>query len=277
MGNCLITQLKESVQNDSLMKLGEFDIKVTVSDASSSIFFGANSLDNVYARIFSGPSGATFVEDGTQIDYGTNVHIENNMQFHLIAGEYIIRISNYYKLSYLSTDSSTNSMILIIDVDKYYETLQAYKGYIQGDASKLYIPNMHRLQTDITSDPDLKNGFYGNIENAINSNGIIDIIIQSANIDCNISNLNNISNCERFVFDGAGNITGNITSILGYGEINDIQLNVTNISGSTSDFLNNGELVLPKLKTLLLYSCPNFTINESDVTTLRNLGVNVFV
>lgn len=143
MGKCLITKLNDSVQNDSLLRIGEFSIKVSKVEsptADSQRFSVLNTKDCQLRIIGDGYfTNETLTENkGKVIDIaanaGTLVYYSN--------GDYEIAVSEKYSLTSIGIHLSTD--------------WKNFKGKLSFDIESLkYSPNIIQLfldKTQVTGD-----------------------------------------------------------------------------------------------------------------------------
>ena len=143
MGKCLITKLNGSVQNDSLLRIGEFGVKVSTVEsptADSQKFSVRNTKDSQLRIIGDG----YFTNETLSENKGKVMDIAANTEtlVYYSNGDYEIVVSEKYSLSYIGISLSTN--------------WKAFKGKLSFDIESLkYSPNItiiYLFNTQVTGD-----------------------------------------------------------------------------------------------------------------------------
>lgn len=143
MGKCLITKLNGSVQNDSLLRIGEFVVKVSKVEsptADSQRFCVRNTKDSQLRIIGDGH----FTNETLSENKGKVMDIVANTEtlVYYSNGDYEIVVSEKYSLSYIGISLSTN--------------WKAFEGKLSfGIESLKYSPNITNIylfNTQVTGD-----------------------------------------------------------------------------------------------------------------------------
>lgn len=143
MGKCLITKLNGSVQNDSLLRIGEFCIKVSKveSPTANSQRFVVNNSKDAQLRIIG---DGYFTNETLSENKGKALNITANTEttVYLSNGDYEIVVSEKYSLTQVGTYTRTSWL--------------EYKGKLSFDIDSLkYSPNISFLplsNTQVTGD-----------------------------------------------------------------------------------------------------------------------------
>lgn len=288
MKNCLVTKLNEVVNNSNLKKLGvlRFEVDVTSIDYNKNVnnSFHCNINNHCKFKIVSGPEGGQIIKVGISEAYdvpkGTEFFLDNSLDIYYFSkiGKYVIEITNKYDITIF--EIMHNVSILLNDI-KYLSTLNRVS--LRGEK---VIGNFNDLLTTYMTYMKVNNGTSNN--EYISAETIVGDIAKIANTSmvtfvseyCNgftgdLSSLRSHSTLSTFVINNVYKITGKISDITGIPHLSNFQCaNNKLITGSLADFLDNGQLRNPELK-ILVVSGTNIVRNSEDVTTLRNLGVEV--
>lgn len=270
MGNCLVTQLKESVNNDSLKKLGVMRFSLNVTSTSTQYKFYGAVANKSYLKIISGPSGGKITSNTGSID-GTEFYLKPDLLTYTfnVTGTYVIEITDKYNVSALDV---VNSDVDLSDL--YYSelTIIGVSGDDNvGDLNKIDLSNILDLKVQNCS------SIIGDLSEINFSSSLRNVmIVLSPNIKGDISAFAGKTSLRTLAFNN-NKLTGSLSSILDCTSITNLQLNNSLVSGNIADLMSNGNLVMSGLKTLSVLNTPNLTKNAADVTDLRNLGVTVYV
>lgn len=271
MGNCLVTQLKEGVNNDSLKKLGVMKFSLNVTNTSQQYKFYGAVVNKSYLKIISGPSEGKITSNTGSID-GTEFYLKPDPLTYTfnVTGTYVIEITDKYNVSALDVFNSD------IDLsDLYYSplTIIGVSGNDNvGDLSKIDFSNILdlRVQNCPSMISDLSEvSFSSSLRNVL--------IIGNPDIKGDISAFAGKTSLRTLAFNNSKSFTGSLSSILDCTSLTNLQLNGALVSGNIADLMSNGNLVMPGLKTLSILGTPNLTKDAADITALRNLGVTVYV
>lgn len=109
MGNCLKTQLKESVNNPNLYKMGE--LRVAISGSMTSLVIRSISTEGIDVEVFSGD---------ITLNGSNKIHVVNNSTAITVAGTSgVISISNKYDLSLIGSSSEGEKVSINLSDIKY--------------------------------------------------------------------------------------------------------------------------------------------------------------
>lgn len=286
MGNCLVTKLNGVINNSDLKKLGVLRFEVDVTSIIRTNIIHCNINNYCKFTIVSGPEGGQIIKVGRSeafdVPLGTDFFLDNSLDMYYFSkiGKYVIEITNKYDITRF--EIGHNVSILLNDM-KYFNTLQKVRligENIIGNFNDLLTSNMTYMN------------FKNNIDNNqyVSAGTIVGDIAKIANtpietfifefcdgITGDLSSLSSHSTLSTFVINNAYKITGKISDITGIPHLSNFQCgNNKLITGSLADFLDNGQLRNPELK-ILLVTGTNIVKNQEDITTLRNLGVQVTV
>lgn len=212
MNDCLVTKLKASVNDDSLLKLGE--IKLTIAPTSESKTLAIASTEPIIVEIVKAISGdGTFSWSG-----GTNVSkatippiLDSYYTLTFSEGEYIVSISNKYAITRLESTDSLNVLDLNGDLS-YSEGLFSFilsvKNFTNDNISQFgNLP----IKSFITNS---NNNLKGSINSFSNLTSISSINLNASEdndkIYGNISAFSLSKNIERCQLSRCLNIEGNI-------------------------------------------------------------------
>lgn len=212
MNDCLVTKLKASVNDDSLLKLGE--IKLTIAPTSSSKTLQIASTEPIVVEVVKVISGSgTFSWNN-----GTNVSkdiipptLDSYYQLTFSEGEYIVSISNKYAITWLASGDNLNILLLNGDLS-YSEGLTTYniitKVFSNRDISQFGNKPIKSFS------PKSDNNLSGSINVFSNLTSINSINLQASEdndkIYGNISAFSLSKNIQRCLFGRCLNIEGNI-------------------------------------------------------------------
>ena len=143
MGKCLITKLNGSVQNNSLLRIGEFSIRVSTveSPTADSQKFSVRNTKDTQLRIIG---DGYFTNEALSENKGKVMDIAANTEtlVYYSNGDYEIAVSEKYSLSSIGISLSTD--------------WKSFKGKLSFDIESLkYSPNITRLllsNTQVTGD-----------------------------------------------------------------------------------------------------------------------------
>lgn len=236
MRNCFKTQLKDSVQNDTLLKIGELVVSLLTTNNSEAALLLAtvNDVDKIVID----------TDKEVTINNTTNTHFEiaNSAGFGIMfpnANEvYTIAITNKYKIRYIGNQSA--SKFKSFKVSGYLTSLDSIDLYYQGDED---------IMIDIFNDSPLHNStvinggtnkkIKGNINPSIIANhsaGVFTLIGIDSKTD--LSNVSMIPQLDTswMHIENCGFIVNSIGSLINGAHISNFIVNGSpNISGDLSD------------------------------------------
>ena len=283
MVNCLVTKLKSVVNNSDLKKLGVLRFEVNVDSIIRRNNIHCNTLNHCKFTIVSGPVGGQIVKAGASealdVPLGTEFFLNNSADVYYFSelGKYVIEITNKYDIK---TFAFFHDVSISLDDMKYLNTL-SYANLqgenVIGNFEDLVTHNMKSLfiSNEIAGNPG--ESVVGDIAKIANT-VITTVILQyCGGIIGNLSSLSSHQTLKTLSITNSTKITGKISDITSIPHLSNFQCSGNKlITGSLADFLDNGQLRNPELK-LLNVNHTNIVKNSEDVTTLRNLGVQVTV
>ena len=289
MENCLVTKLKGVVNNSDLKKLGvlRFEVDVKSVDRNTVNIIHCNINNYCKFTIVSGPEGGQIIKVGISealdAPKGTEFFLDNSLDAYYFSkiGKYVIEITNKYNITTFRIKSG-NVSILLNDM-KYFNTLQEIEltgKNVIGNFNDLPISDMTYMKFDNKIDNIQyvsAKTIVGDISKIANTPMVTFISEYCDGITGDLSSLSSHSTLNTFVINNSHEITGKISDITNIPHLSNFQCDGNKlITGSLADFLDNGQLRNPELK-ILVVSGTNIVKNPEDVTTLRNLGVQVSV
>lgn len=211
--NCLVTELKASVSNEALLKVGEFFIDITArstTDEYSSSLVLKNSKNFTVNAI----EGAYFAESYADLSDPakrlTSIAINANTTKTLYVGNSNgrLKIGEKYTLSYLGyyNDVVRPMMMLDLSAVKYSDNLSIL-GIIwcKGDLASIFDKNIQYM--NIAGD-----GIYSDTI-SFTGTAFQRFVLRSNNVSGNISQLPNMPNLSILDISRCPKITGNVTDL----------------------------------------------------------------
>lgn len=286
MGNCLKSQLKEAVQNDSLRKLGKIILHIvedTVTDPdqqklivkgskafSINVVGGnaciADSLQKLQNNEFS--NHYDYPNDG----YGKEIYFKN--------GTYDIEFSDKYSLIWFKTTPGGSRVSIIkFDASEFdysgLETFEINGASIIGDLNILKTAALYSCV--ITRNREYK----GNINELLGSFEGHDITFSLADIGCDVSSVGNNDNLAIFQASNSPYIKGDIRNFAKCPNLTLIAVNGSGVSGdiknladdlvSASTPKTSGAIKITASSTLTL----NGTVIGNSVSKWIKFGTNL--
>ena len=227
MGKCLITKLNGSVQNDSLLRIGEFCIKVSKveSPTADSQRFVVNNSKDAQLRIIG---DGYFTNETLSENKGKALNITANTEttVYFSNGDYEVVVSEKYSLKQVSTHIGTSWKI--------------YKGKLSFDIDLLkYSPDISFLALSATK-------VTGDIAVLGNLTGLTHLTIDNTQVTGDIAVLGKLTGLTHLTIDNT-QVTGDIAvlgKLTGLTQIPSI--NRTGVTGDIAVYKNSN------FKTLLL-------------------------
>lgn len=264
MGNCLKTQLKESVDNNNLFKMGEFAITFDVAEAASDDYLAISVLYDIAAsaRVING----TFMDDTYTSPEGTtkSINAEEVTVLRVSNTGATLILSDKYNIKYLNpiTDSYDHKGISFninelkyttFDYNLYWKGLTDIKGDINNIKGNLNIINLincfgvsgsingsiNPLNTFICNSKDI-NGLFANSFISSNAATLTNVQIQNSNIIDNIANIPLMDNLTELILSDNNKLSGYIDNLNVNNTKNiEINLSYTAVEGTLEGFANN--------------------------------------
>lgn len=240
MGNCLKSQLKEVVHNDSLRKLGKIVLHivegtVTDTDQQKLIVKGSKAFsinvvggDDCIADSLQKLQNNEFSDhyDYPNEGWGKEIYFKN--------GTYDIEFSDKYSLTWFKTTPGVDRVSIIkFDASEFDCSGLAELGIvgasIDGNLNYLKTANLNVLEIS-------RNRVYkGNIDELLSSFEGTSITISLADIGCDVSNVGNNDNLSVFQAQNSPYIKGDIRNLA---KCPNLTLIVANGSGISGDIKN---------------------------------------
>lgn len=173
MGNCLKTQLKENVNNDNLLKIGEIVFTATKFSISN------QNLENFTATILS---------DNTFVG-GSTSYVGSSIGQTLLAEQKptTISIVSKYKITHFEIDATNNETIFNADNFQYCTALLSLSLLSGADNSNMVIT--------------------GNLATVINTSPLVNILLQNALLNTTVGSIftKELTTIDNVVFAGLYN------------------------------------------------------------------------
>lgn len=209
MANCLVTKLKESVQNDNLSILGALTMRVNAATSPTDNQRRLQLVVEENETVKITAVGGNFTKDGVSMNNLTIVNADGQVSLYFDNANFKAVIDNKYGIRGISTDPNS---ILSFDV------------------SELVCPKVSQiaLQSQLTK---------GNI-NDMNLPALIQTrFTNSTHITGNISAFNTCNSCTSLVLSDCSNISGNIDSVGNLTSLATIAIEGTNVEGTIEGFV----------------------------------------
>ncbi len=267
MGKCLVTKLNGTVNNSSILRLGEMRFKVSKVDAPTE---GTQLL----GLFVNAPSKVEIIGDGyftdktlqenkgksLSIDSTTNgifVSSTSDVEVALLGKYAITRINSYYNGQPNDTIYNKNKSFNIDDL-KYstaLTTLSLSNAQISGDIANL--KNLTALTTLGLYNAQIS----GDIANLKNLTALTTLGLSNTQISGDIANLKNLTALTTLGLSNT-QISGDIANLKNLTALTTLSLYNTQISGDIANLKN-----LTALTTLGLYNAQI----SGDIANLKNL------
>ena len=238
--DCLITKLKGTVNDDTLMKLGELRIKSSFSSITSLEFtfkervtLSLPESNNTYFTDSSGDANY-----GKALKYNAN----ENKKCYIKGGNTTLSIDDKYSIILLSLDvkdDSKKSIINGLNELKYSNSLEKIyltKSDTEGDLSEICKPTLSVLNignTKITGDSKLLSA----------CKGLQEIQAQDVNVIFNLEDLRELTEMNFLSIKKTPSI-GGTSSLSGLTKLTSLEISGTDISGDISSLSGLTKLTL---------------------------------
>lgn len=306
MEKCLITKLKGSVDNNSLLKLGEMRIKVS-EDTSNTPSRHKIVLTFYEDAVLSIIGNGYFTNDSLSANNGKSISVKAYVQTELYVsnGNFEISIPNKYALTYfriyasnISVDIedlkySTELTSIILSETPSYGDISALSNltkltYIGAFmCTKIYgdISALSNL-TGLTNFGLVSTKISGDISVLSNLTGLTMFTISETNVSGDISALSNLTGLTNFDLANT-NIMGDIASLQSLTGLTDFGINDTNVSGDIASLQSLTSLQtiaassnlsgdLSKLPSSVYYITFKQSTNNTFTWTSRQTTANIF-
>lgn len=212
MGKCLVTRLSGTVNNDNLLRMGEFAIKVAKVDSPT------DATQCVSVEMVNTKSKARIIGNG----YFTDKTLSENKGKEI---ELIIGRNELY--------ASKGTDVTIIIENKY--NIKSLESFTAGQTTTVYAKNKSFSLDDLKFSSYLKSINFNNsgVEGSILSfNGFTNLetlSISGSNISGNLSAISGCTNLTNLNINNTG-VTGRLSDIMALTKLKEIYLN-SNIGG----------------------------------------------
>ena len=269
MGKCLITKLNGSVQNDSLLRIGEFVVKVSKVEsptADSQRFCVRNTKDSQLRIIGDGH----FTNETLSENKGKVMDIVANTEtlVYYSNGDYEIVVSEKYSLSYIGISLSTNwkafegKLSFGIESLKYspnITNIYLFNAQVTGDISVL------GKLTGLTKAELSNTQVTGDISVLGKLTGLTGIYLTNTQVTGDISVLGKLTGLTGIYLSNT-QVTGDISVLGKLTGLTGIYLSNTQVTGDIS--------VLGTLTRLTDIPDISYTKVTGDISVYRNTKVN---
>ena len=219
MGKCLITKLNGSVQNDSLLRIGEFKVKVSKveSPTADSQKFNVRNYKNTQLRIIGDGyfTNETLTENKGKV---MNITADTNTLVYYSNGDYEIAVSEKYSLNTIGIFLSSS--------------WKPFKGKLSFDIESLkYSPNIINI---LLSDTQVT----GDIAELSKLTKVSTILLNNTQVTGDIAELSKLTNLIKLSIDYT-KVTGDIAVFGKMTNLSDIPgVNKTLVTGDISVYKN---------------------------------------
>lgn len=230
MNTCLVTTLKEAVDNDNLLKLGNLPIHIRKNKNAvvtlSFKAYGTNSLTIKGDGYFTNSTGTSNL--GKSLVYQANTDTTAYLSF----GEYTVIVPDKYQT--IQIQASANGENVAIDLDDCMAMSELTRfdsgmGGAEGDLSNLK-DSVNILTFSSWNQPLVK----GNIADVPKDSLFQFIITNNPNVEGDIGVFGEASNLSILRLNGATKISGNISGLSGNTALTTLILSNTAVTGDTS-------------------------------------------
>ena len=253
MGKCLITKLNGSVQNDSLLRIGEFCIKVSKveSPTADSQRFVVNNSKDAQLRIIG---DGYFTNETLSENKGKVLNITANTEttVYLSNGDYEVVVSEKYSLKQVGTHIETSWKI--------------YKGKLSFDIDLLkYSPDISFLALSATK-------VTGDIAVLGKLTGLTHLTIDNTQVTGDIAVLGKLTGLTHLPPISRTKVTGDI-AVYKKADFKTFQLLGTSVYGDLSVLPNNILWVQADRNTTGTFTWTGIK-NRTDILAVENCKCN---
>ena len=243
MNKCLVTKLAGTVNNDSLLKIGELRLSVSTVDSPSKNSQGMYITANQKVNLTITGNGY-FTNETLSENKGKTLAIRENTQTLFYVSNSNVRISLDNKYALTSLFSYASSMGVNSKFNVSFDI-----------SSLIYSKNLATLKLPNTQ-------VYGNISSLANLTGLTELKLPNTQLSGDISSLSNITGLVSLELSNT-QINGNISALAKMTNLTSLILVNTQVYGNIS-YLSNAT----GLTTL---NVPNIQTDLSVVAKFRNL------
>ena len=241
---CLVTHLKERVNNNNIVPLNS--ILVHIESSSVSVEVGANSTGVVGKIITPGVTFTNSVFSGLTEQEFPN----GSYRGATVSAECDMIISNVSHITRLQNIGGGNLYFAGLNIDGLYgnSVLQFISiGKANGDIKAL--KGMSQARSIVLKNDASGIGLYGNVENLPLSSGLYNLTIDSANVEGSIGFVSSLSGITDIDLSYT-KISGNISAFANLSSLRDVALARTLVEGNIGSFA-----AISTLRNLQLLGC----------------------
>lgn len=203
MAKCLVTKLAESVNNPSLLKLGEIKVQSNITKNDDYIRIEGSSEKPVTLKLETGYFRSSKT-DTTNI--GTELVVKSRMEVYPSIGEHIVSVIPKYNINYIqNVMTNIDDLKFSKDLDVLIANSDSY-----GDLASL---------KDLKSMTSLK--------------------LLPSKVKGNISSLSSLVNLSYFELSSTENITGDIAALKSLSKLNTLKIKVDSVFGDLASLPEN--------------------------------------
>ena len=243
MNKCLITKLAGTVNNDSLLKIGELRLSVSTVDSpsknSQGLYITANQKVNLTIT-----GDGYFTNETLSENKGKTLAIRENTQtlFYVSNSNVSISLDNKYALTSLFSYASSVGVVAKVNIN--------------FDISYLtYSKNLTVLRLSNTQ-------VSGNISALANLTSLTSLELSNTQVSGNISSLTNAAGLTKLILSNT-QVSGNISALANLTSLTSLELSNTQVSGNISALAN--------LTSLTSLNIPNLQVDLAVVAKFSKL------
>lgn len=239
MGKCLVTKLKETVNNDSLVKIGE--ARFLISSNANYIIVAADTANKVQLTLkggtFDGGSNQAYASTSTS---ATKKPVSDGGVIEMTA-------DNKYNITYLSdvfpVDFGQLAYSRITNIshintrvnEEFVNRLNAEGVTIDGAASFVYPELVKRFSLDFSGVKIAAIG--GNLASLSKFTGITELTLRTTKVYGDIDSLKNLTELNTLSLSNSADILGDIKSLGKCTKLTNLSVAGTGVSGTLEDFV----------------------------------------
>ena len=256
--NCLVTTYKATVNDNSLLKVGEMFIDIieqaSPTNQTNRLYLNTNNVDDLVVEVEDGAANLT-LDEGMSSGWTNKITLPKSVSapapIFVRNGNYRVKVKSKYNLTEVGRyTSSINQKAISVDV-KYLK----------------YSPNLVNLLAGLS-------GNLANLSGCTKLNKIKNLN-SSPNITGSLSDFAPMTALTQLSIGSSPNITGSLSDLAPLTELTQLFLiNLPNITGSLSDLAP-----LTALTQLNLYQVANITGDIKDIrqplTSLNISNTNI--
>ena len=271
MVNCLKTQLKEAISNDSLDKLGEIKLVCSLSDPT--IYICADTANKVLLKATGGTlNGNAEMYAGTEGNDSYTISgssaepvlITANPKYNITKLSSVIPTKGISDLAYLGLQYFyfDNATFDASFVSKYKIDINGFKDF--NDKSKLrafscLIPSAEASLSNIVS---------GNIESFSGFTSIVVVNFDNTNVEGDVESLASLTTLKRVLFTNCAGITGDISNLGTLTSLNTLGAHGSTLYGTLESFVQaqrSSGRTTESTGITITYGLGNVTFNGQEI------------